>query len=278
MSTCLHILDFCKVYLIVDSVCREDVRCGICFFSSKRMHQTDNNYLNRFLKDLLDADIERRKIMSEGEDDYGILAEISLYALPAVIVEIYAYIKNMNFWDTWDSLHINGYKEILNEEETDEKEEKIIKVPFYKAIMRETQDEFLEFWNGDNLTLSDSMRNSIEKWQQDFLNTEIPMGFEMEKNLVDIIGELKEIWHCRYVDKEFVEEFMNHKEEKPYKKAIILFKNILDEGTEYFPELTKRQAKEWVIKRYRDKFDKIRMSAYQSLMMNRDKRAELFGF
>lgn len=84
--------------------------------------------------------------------------------------------------------------------------------------------------------------------------------------------------HCRYVDETFVTEFMEHGNEANYQKALILLQQLLDEGQEYFPELTGEQAEEWIIRGSRDRFDYIEISALVSLLTNKKQRNIIFGF
>ena len=93
-----------------------------------------------------------------------------------------------------------------------------------------------------------------------------------------IVSELPEVWNCRYVDKEFVMEMLSKKDNECYRKALALFREIIDEDLRYFPELTVRQATDWVIRRTRDTYDRIIMMAFQALIMNVDLRKEVLGF
>ena len=235
--------------------------------------------LKGFLRNLLQADVENRKEMALRDDDYGIIAELSLYMLPPVIVSVYAAVRCNEFWEEWDSLEINGYGDtIMQKEEVKQEERDIKKVPFYRVIERNSEDEFLEFWDGENLLLSDSLKECIEDWRERYEKTKVPPDMQVESYLSDIIGDLRDDWSCRFVDKEFVIEFAEHKDVESYKKALVLFREIMDEDLDYFPELTRQQAIDWVIKRNRNTFDFIAMSAYQSLLVNHKQRMKLLGF
>ena len=85
-------------------------------------------------------------------------------------------------------------------------------------------------------------------------------------------------WECRLVDKAFITEFIEHKNEDSYKKALLLYREFMDEDTAYFPELTKKQAIWWIIRDNRYKFDFTAMSAFQSLLINHKRRFQIFGF
>ena len=101
---------------------------------------------------------------------------------------------------------------------------------------------------------------------------------QVENYLSEIIEDLRKDWDCRFVDRKIVIDFTEHKDLESYRRALILFREIMDEDLFFFPELTRRQAIDWVIKRNRNKFDFIAMGAYQSLLSNHKQRMELLGF
>lgn len=246
----------------------------------KKFQREDNKALDDFLTELLDSNLEKRKLIAKREDDYGIIAELSLYMLPSNIINTYTIVKEREFWETWDSFNIKGYTDTLLEKDGDIEEgstpDKLFS--FYKAIRRDTEDEFLEFWNGTNLAISKQLEERIEDWklrlkQMDDISTEA-----VEKYLAEIILDLRDDWICRFVDKEFVEEILNHREDVLYRKALVLFRDLMDEDIRYFPELTRKQAIDWVIKSNRDDYENIVVMAYQSLFINKAQRKLVLGF
>lgn len=84
----------------------------------------------------------------------GIIAELSLYVLPMRLVFAYTQAADLDIWETWDSLETKGYSDIIQEADSKDDESDFRKFPFYKAIQRRDEDEFLEFWDGSNLLLS----------------------------------------------------------------------------------------------------------------------------
>lgn len=165
---------------------------------------------------------------------------------------------------------------------TKEKGEKTKRDPdsyylLYKRFLRSNEDEFLEFWDDDDLVLSDRLADEIERWKEEFqeedAETEITEGL-----LADTVHEMYEDWGCRLVDKVFVTEFLEHRDDPNYRKAFRLFRSFMDRDLAYFPELTRRQAVEWVLRTSRDRYDAVIMSAFQSLLVNHKKRMVLFGF
>lgn len=243
-----------------------------------RLQNTDDKSLNSYLMELLEADLVKRKQLAERDDDYGALAQLSLYMLPASIISIYAIAKKSDFWETWDSFHINGYTDTLirlrdDVEDTCEPDNEY---PFYKAIERDSEDEFLEFWDGSNLNISARLKECIEDWKFRLPQMEDIATGAVESYLAEIIIDLKDDWNCRYVDEEFVDEILSHKEDIQFRKALVLFRDLTEEDIKYFPELTRRQAIDWVIKNNRH--DCTAMMAYESLFINTEQRKQIFGF
>lgn len=201
----------------------------------------------------------------------------------------YAWALQKDFWDVWFSLEITGYEDIETrekkenrkeaEKETAEKgpEKKRI---FYEAILHDNEDEFLEFWDTQDLYLSDDMKRNLEEWKELYAEIDEAEAGNMdgEAYLADILRELEDIWGCRYVDGEMVKEFREHSAELPYQKGLLTFRRLIDEDTEYFPELTRRQVKEWIVKRVCGEEDRMRISGYASLLGTHTKRFELLGF
>lgn len=235
--------------------------------------------LKGFLQNLLEANIEKRREMALCDDDYGIISELSLYMLPPVVVSVYAAVRHNEFWEAWDSLEVKGYDDTFLENDPKEQEERDIKrIPFYRVIQRDSEDEFLEFWDGENLVFSKSLLERLEDWKERYEKIEIPLDMQVENYLAEIIEDLKEDWNCRFVDKKVVIEFLEHKDSEPYRRALVLFREMMDEDLFFFPELTRRQAIDWVIKTNRNSFDFIAMGDYQSLLGNHRQRMELLGF
>lgn len=236
--------------------------------------------LERFLRELLDADRPDREKATE-DTRYGVIAEVSLYVLPSVIVQAYAVAVERDFWEVWRGLGIRGYSDIIVEQEAPKEtadEEDKFSLPFSRAIQRKKEDEFIEFWEDKPLRFSEDMEECLADWQEWFQEIELEDDFETEGFLAQIVVDLDKDWGCRLVDKAFITEFMEHKEEENYKKALTLFREFMDEDTEYFPELTKEQANRWIIRRNRYRFDFTAMSAFQSLLINHKHRHEILGF
>lgn len=233
--------------------------------------------MKSFLAELLNADFAKRKELSARQDEKGIIAELSLYVLPARLVLAYAQAVEVDFWEIWDSLGAKGYSDIIQENAPKDTEDDFRTLPFYKVIQRKDEDEFLEFWDGSNLILSQDMKECIRRWEKQINGISVPSTVSTEHFLAEIIARL-ECGYCRYVDETFVTEFIEHGEELNYQKVLILIQQLLNKGQEYFPELTGEQADEWIIRGAKDRFDYIEISALTSLLTNKEQRNIMFGF
>lgn len=243
-----------------------------------------NEEVRDFLKNLLELNIAERECIARQDDVFGNIAEVSLYDLPAIIVAAYGWAVQEEFWDLWFSLEITGYQDVYRkddeEKEIKKENEKEIKLEFYKVICRGNEDEFLEFEDNRQLYLSESMKENLEKWKDKFMAADEADGICVETYLADVLLELRDIWGCRYVGEELIKEFMAHGDDIRFKKALLVFRQLMDSDLEYFPELTAGQAKEWVVKQwsYRRSEDKIELSGYAALLTNHVRRFELLGF
>lgn len=244
--------------------------------------------MDAWLKELAERHKKIQKDRKKEEGNFqqefvSVLAEISLFLSVPAMVYGYAYAIEENFWSVWYALDIKGYTDNIKKEkieDSDTAKKESVPYPFYKVIQKKNEDEFIEFWDEEERKFSDDMKNCLKKWSTRYheIKAEDTEGAEFTKMLADLIVDLDKEWNCRFVDKSFVEEFLEHEQDERYRKALILYRELLDADTEWFPELTKKQANRWWIKDIRAKFDFTAMSAYQSLMSNHKHRMELFGF
>lgn len=235
------------------------------------------------LKTLLENNFAVREKLAGRDDDFGVLAEISLYELPVCVVAAFSWATGEEFWKTWFSLGVTGYKDIFTkaENKSDEvgNEEEGARI-LYKAFWRQNEDEFLEFWNEKELYLSDDMRDCLEEWKEAYAMAEAEEAesIQTEEYLAGILLEMAHLWKCRYVEEKTVREFLEHGNELSYKRALLILRKMMDQIIWYFPELTVGQIKEWVLQRWIDRWERIRISAYVSLLGNHKKRLEILGF
>ena len=241
------------------------------------LNEDEKDIMESFLAELLNLDFSERKELSARPDEKGIIAELSLYVLPAHLVLAYAHAVERDFWEIWDSFGGKGYSDIMQEDSPGEDDLDSRKLLFYRVIQRKNEDEFLEFWDGRNLTLSQDMEECIQRWKEQLNDIRVPSDLVTEKFLGKILIRLNPLYF-RYADKAFVTEFTEHGNDINYQKALILLEQLLDVGQEYFPELTDRQADEWIIQRTRDRFDRVAISALLSLLTNKNQRNKIFGF
>lgn len=232
--------------------------------------------LESFLNKLLHLPLPERKQISKNDDNQGILAELSLYLPPACLVSIFALLAKKTFWDAWDAFANEKYYTDLIVIDDSDPSEKWERRDFYKQILRDNQDEFLEFWNGENLVLSDEMQKRISGWKELFDETPDQPTVSVENYLADALIDLKNDWNCRYVDEAFIDNILNNKENAAWRRVLLVFRKIVDQDIELFPELDRKLAIKW-IKTYQLPSAKKAIAAFCSLMTNDSQRYRLLG-
>lgn len=243
------------------------------------MENGETQKLENYLGKLLNSDIPERKKLAEADSAYGNLAKVSLYELPPILVNAYAMASERGFWETWELLGGKGYSDILTERKPADRQKSGdgLELCFYRAIRRKNEDEFLEFWDDRERKLSDEMKERLAVWTERYRQIVPPDGFDTEMCLAEIVHDLQGDWNCRLPDSLFVQEFMACQDDD-HKKALLLLREIMEEDTKYFPELTCRQAIRWMIRQNGEPFDFTAMSAYQSLLVNHSLRMKILGF
>lgn len=260
----------------------EAPKVSLIYYIYEKMVQLVKNgeseKLKRYLKRLLDSAREDRAASAAEDTVYGEIAEASLYLLPPLIVRAFTGATGQEFWETWDSMKIKGYSDVIVRTKNINSEKDRFSIPLYRIIQREDEDEFIEYWDSQELKLSDEMKECFEDWKKRFQKIVPNKNFEMEQLLAEIFAELEEYRNCRLVDKQFVLDCIVHKDDENYQKALLLYKEIIEEELEYLPELTHRQAIRWIMRECRNKFYYTEMAAFQSLIINHKHRLEILGF
>lgn len=130
------------------------------------------------------------------------------------------------------------------------------------------------------IQISDNMQNSIERWKRAYgqVTEKEIKKLEMEKALKKLLEDFFYVWNFRVLDTAFVREFLKHKNDDRYKRAMIVLIELMDKETKYFPELTKREANIWLIREIRDADEMIEINAYLGMLRNHLRRKEILGF
>ena len=151
---------------------------------------------------------------------------------------------------------------------------------FAKKIGYRGYQEFMRYKGDKELMLSDNMQNSIERWKRAYgqVTEKEIKKLEMEKALKKLLEDFFYVWNFRVLDTAFVREFLKHKNDDRYKRAMIVLIELMDKETKYFPELTKREANIWLIREIRDADEMIEINAYLGMLRNHLRRKEILGF
>ena len=242
------------------------------------LQQKDNRAFETWLKKLLKCSYDERMKLAEKKDDFRTAAVFSGFFPAPVLVSVYAKAIGEDFWPVWDRLNVQAYRDYhpLDYPEDDTEDHDFL-LPLYKPIWRDSEDEFLEYWDGKEMKLSEELTRQFSLWAEAFRTIEIPSGMNTEKELAGILSDLENIWECRLVDQAFIEEFLDNKDDPDHQKLLLVLREYLYEGAEYFPELTRQQAAEWILSGSRDDHDPVLMSAYVSMMTNHKLRKHIMG-
>ena len=242
-------------------------------------YQNDKKILEDYLKELLPLTLPDREKLAEAEDNLGILAELSLYVPPTCIVNAFALLEKRPFWDAWDELVTEkSYTDIIGEDDKEEKlSEKWVKVPFNKIIFRENEDEFLEFWDGGNLILSDEMKERIQMWKKLIDEQEDKLDLQVKPYLGETLSYIEKEWKCRYIDEAFIKKILDHQDDPAWRRVLLVLRKIVDDEIDLFPEMNRKMAILW-LKPHRMSFDSTAVAAFCSLMENDVARQKVFGF
>ncbi len=188
------------------------------------------------------------------------------------IVNIVGYVELIS-----DLLGIDLQKTPQKKKELSHNKERVM-IQFYRVIERKYEDEFIEFWEDDERNFSDDMRDTFSDWKKWFNEVVLSEDVVMEAYLAEIIISLELDWKCCLVDKRFVTEFLCHTNDDNYKKALVLYRKIIDKDSAYFPELTQKQAICWILRNNCNDFNFTVMNAFQALLINHKHRMEILGF
>lgn len=241
-------------------------------------YRKDRQGLTSYLEKLIVLSLpEREKLADEEDNNAGIMAELSLYMPLACFVNILAVLEKKEFWDVWDELGGKGYTDVYPSDKDDELSEKWDRHEFYAQILRENEDEFLEFWNGENLELSDEMKERIHTWRKLVDAQAEHLNIQIKPFLASILSDMEKEWACRYADEAFVQAVLLHQDDPAWRKVVFVLRQLMDKELERFPEMDREMAVDWS-KTYRKSFDTKAIAAYCSLMANDVARQKVFGF
>lgn len=256
-------------------ISQREYLCGIMAMEYQQGKET----LEDYLKELLRLPLLNRKKLAEADDRLGIIAELSLYMPPACFASVVALLEEKPFWNVWDELIAESYyTDIICEEDREKRwSEKWEKLALYKIMLREDEDEFLEFWNGENLILSAQMKERIQAWKQLIDMQEDQPNLHVKLYLEETLAYMDKEWPCRYVDEVFIKRILDHQNDSAWRRVLLVLRRLVDNGIDLFPEMNRKMAILW-LKPHRMSFDATAIAAYCSLMENDVARQKVFGF
>lgn len=263
-------------------------RCGMRLMGKMDFKGTSVNVLKHLAPDSegivrFDYSIFQHEKVKDGSYDmktcvinapsspFGVCVDV--IAFVSALLEIYS---TTPCYTTVDGMRINNelslqlINNILNNKESSFK--------YYEIMEMINEDIFLGVWEDRTLKLSDEMKREIVQWKEEYKSIKVPDGFDMEKELLNLLKDIEEYWPVRYVSEEFVKEYTLHKGDVSYMKGILLLQGKANCYLEYFPELTRTQAMKWAVSPFRTKFDSDAITALIGALSGKKTRKEIFGF
>ncbi len=152
-----------------------------------------------------------------------------------------------------------------------------ISVHFYEAIGRDNDNEALGEYGNRELKISDEMKNEITDWRERATEA-LCEGDDSLVDLETLMMEMEDIGGVRLIDYSLFKDLKSNSDSESTKKAIFLLNNMLFDGIDLFPELTRRQAAEWVLKHSRSSFAIQKMNVLLGLLANREERMNFLNF
>ena len=244
----------------------------------RKEYAVNKSAVRKFVKKLIQLPFEGRKELAKESGENGFLAECSLSISAYVFISCIAVLEKRSFDDMWKELGMNIYDDSLVWKHCLTADDKWEYTDLYPIICRKNQDEFLELWDGTNLTLSAGLQQNIAEWKQRISEIKDDSELDVEATLGNILKDMSDMWKCRFVEESFVSNILSHKEQPEWRKALLVLQEMLYSERAALPELDGELATYWSWS-YRDqKADAVRVSAYCSLLANDTQRKRVFGF
>lgn len=251
-----------------------------CLYSLMlRLRKNDEALLDNYVQKLVGASLEDRTTYAREDSEFGIFAELSRYYPAQALVLMYEIVMETDFWTEWERFTKQGFytDRIVGHDDLDEeKEHKVFH--FYKAIRRSDDDEALGEFGDRKLSISEDMEEAISKWKAQAETASFPKDYDSTEELGSLLVEFKENYGIRRMDADLFSEIKKAPEKGSTQKALFLLRMLLEDDVKLFPELTREQAKKWLIKPCRGDFDRQKINGLLGLLANKEKRMELLGF
>lgn len=244
----------------------------------RKEYATNKPAVKKFVKKLIHLPFKERKELTKKSGENGFLAECSLSVSAYVFISCIATIEKRNFDDVWKELGVNVYDDPLVWKHCLKVDDKWEHIDLYPIICRKNQDEFLELWDGTNLTLSAELQQNIVEWKQRISEIKDDSELDVEATLGNILEDMSDIWSCRFVEESFVSNILIHKEQPEWRKALLVLQEMLCSERTSPPELDRDPALYWNWLYRNKKANAVRASAYCSLLSNDMQRKRVFGF
>ena len=253
----------------------KDTQKRQCVYNILSGLKKQNKDVAAFIKKLIAAPCSERMEMAKEDSGFGDLAALSVYEGAEAILAIYARVYSLNFWDEWDEFTADGYYSD-NINNYNDLHDDYPKLPLYRAIREENEDETFGIRSDRKQVLSDEMTKAVEQWKEIFKGTELPEDYDAEKELVRVMRIIRDEWRKEYFDRKMIDEILSHKDDPAYKKAVFLLGTVAERYMDLFPELARVYVADWAAKMCRDSNLYTEFATLQRVIGNKEVFDKIF--
>lgn len=246
------------------------------------------------IRRILGSCLEDRKALAQTDDNWGILAEVSVYRSWFTFFNSYRHaLGACDAWELWKRLGVECYKDYINLETEEKPSKKKVKeveaevtYPVYdifaRASGRESHDDFLELCQDiKQLKYSEVLEDAFEDWRKSFdsITDSQVVAMDVEHTLAKVLSQMKKDWGIdQVVSEAFVHEILEHMDSLDHRKLLLLLEEECKGEAMLYPELTVYQTRCWISGIFGKAKIITRIKGLVALMANTYMRDRILGF
>lgn len=233
-----------------------------CQLFKEQLEKHGQQEVDERVRRILGSSLEDRKKLAQTDDNWGILAEVSVYRSWFTLFNAYRHaLGACDAWELWKRLGVECYKDFINLKADEKPPKKKVKeveaevtYPVYdifaRASGRESHDDFLELGQDiKQLELSEVLEDAFEDWRKSFdsIADNRVEAMDVEHILTEVLSQMKEDWGIdQVVSEAFVHEILEHKDSLDHRKLLALLEEECKGEAMLYPELTVYQSRYWI--------------------------------
>ena len=235
------------------------------------------------MKELFSHNKEERREMMKCEDKYWArMAELSLYQLPVTFVRALAMHTHGVFMALWDEYFEDSYNDIIIPDDAMEYLDiESFESAFETAFGVEDDVARIEFWSYSDAKDAERVSQWINEWRDMYskITEQDVEDLNMEDSMIRVLRELYGKWDSCYMLKRMVEEFCRHGGDATYKRAILVYEELIDEAFEWTVQpdgmvLISEFGERFIKRKEKD----VMLQSFGMMLSNEALRKEVLGF